>query len=166
MLKNHSFGILTAWKHCISIGPLEGVNTRAKLIKRIAYGYKSFEYFALKLKAAFPGRSGNPLLLLGEWTAVIKSRLCHTGLGMERESQLFFNDLGGVSRRRRGCGPIRFRLVGMGTRVLAGAPTRRRLRFRELRGMPALYPSQESLLTPTRAPTGASYFPKKSEEPK
>ena len=91
MLKNHSFGILTAWKHRISTGPLEGVNTRAKLIKRIAYGYKSFDYFALKLKAAFPGRGRNPLLLLGEWTAVIKSRLCHTDLGMERERPLFFN---------------------------------------------------------------------------
>lgn len=41
MLKNRSFGILTAWKHRISTGPLEGVNTRAKLIKRIAYDYKS-----------------------------------------------------------------------------------------------------------------------------
>lgn len=60
-------------------------------IKRIAYGYKNFEYFALKLKAAFPGRGSNPLLLLGEWTAVIKSRLCHTDLGMERERSLFFN---------------------------------------------------------------------------
>ena len=89
MLKNHSFGILTAWKHRISTGPLEGVNTRAKLIKRIACGYKSFEYFALKLKAAFPGKGRNPLLLLGEWTAVIKSRLCHTDLGMERESPHF-----------------------------------------------------------------------------
>ena len=39
MLNNHSFGILTAWKHRISTGPLEGVNTRAKLIKRIGYGY-------------------------------------------------------------------------------------------------------------------------------
>ena len=77
--------------HRISTGPLEGVNTRAKLIKRIAYGYRSFEYFALKLKAAFPGRGRNPLMLLGEWTAVIKSRLCHTDLGMERESPLFFN---------------------------------------------------------------------------
>ena len=67
------------------------MNTRAKLIKRIAYGYRSFEYFALKLKAAFPGRGRNPLMLLGEWTAVIKSRLCHTDLGMERESPLFFN---------------------------------------------------------------------------
>lgn len=38
MLKNHSFGILTAWKYRISTGPLEGVNTRARLIKRIAYG--------------------------------------------------------------------------------------------------------------------------------
>lgn len=91
MLKNHSFGILTAWKYCISTGPLEGVNTRAKLIKRVAYGYKNFEYFALKLKAAFPGKGNNPLQLLGAWTAVIKSRLCHTDLGMERESQLFFN---------------------------------------------------------------------------
>ena len=54
MLNNHSFGILTAWKHRISTGPLEGVNTRANLIKRIGYGYKSFEYFALKLKAARP----------------------------------------------------------------------------------------------------------------
>lgn len=63
------------------------MNTRAKLIKRIGYGYKSFEYFALKLKAAFPGRGRNPLMLL----AVIKSRLCHTDLGMEREGPLFFN---------------------------------------------------------------------------
>ncbi len=61
------------------------------IIKRIAYGYKNFEYFALKLKAAFPGRGSNPLLLLGEWTAVIKSRLCHTAIGMERERSLFFN---------------------------------------------------------------------------
>lgn len=89
----HKFplGKLFKRKHRISTGPLEGVNTRAKLIKRIAYGYKSFEYFALKLKAAFAGRGRNPLLLLGEWTAVIKSRLCHTDLGMERESPLFFN---------------------------------------------------------------------------
>ena len=53
---------------------------------------KSFEYFALKLKAAFPGRGRHLLMLLGEWTAVIKSHLCHTDLGMERESQLFFNN--------------------------------------------------------------------------
>ncbi len=42
-------------------------------------------------EATFAGRGRNPLLLLGEWTAVIKSRLCHTDLGMERESPLFFN---------------------------------------------------------------------------
>lgn len=92
MLKNHCFGILTAWKHRISTGPLEGVNTRAKLIKRIAYGYRDFSYFVLKLKAAFPGKGCNPLLMLGPWTAVIKSRICHTDLGMERESQLLFRD--------------------------------------------------------------------------
>lgn len=35
MLKKHSLGILTAWKRRISTGPLEGVNTRARLIKRL-----------------------------------------------------------------------------------------------------------------------------------
>lgn len=30
--------------------------------------------------------------MLGPWTAVIKSRICHTDLGMERESQLLFRD--------------------------------------------------------------------------
>ena len=49
------------------------------------------ERYRLELKAAFPGRGRNPLLLLGEWTAVIKSRLCHTDLGMERERPLLFN---------------------------------------------------------------------------
>ena len=42
-------------------------------------------------EATFAGRGRNPLLLLGEWTAVIKSRFCHTDLDMERESPLFFN---------------------------------------------------------------------------
>ena len=67
------------------------MDTKFLTLSRIGYGYKSFEYFALKLKAAFPGRGRNPLMLLGEWTAVIKSRLCHTDLGMEREGPLFFN---------------------------------------------------------------------------
>lgn len=91
MLTTHSFGILTAWKHRISTGPLEGVNTRAKLIKRIGYGYRDFKYFALKLKAAFPGKGINPLQLLGAWTAVIKGRLCHTDLGREKEAPLLIN---------------------------------------------------------------------------
>ena len=42
-------------------------------------------------EATFAGRGRKPLLLLGEWTAVIKSRLCHTAIGMERERSLFFN---------------------------------------------------------------------------
>ncbi len=88
MLSSHSFGILTAWKYRISTGPPEGVNTRAKPIKRIGYGYRDFRYFVLKLKAAFPGTGASPLQLLGTWTAVIKGRLCHTDLGREREAPL------------------------------------------------------------------------------
>ena len=35
---------------------LEGVNNKIKVIKRIAYGFHDLEYFALKVKEAFPGR--------------------------------------------------------------------------------------------------------------
>lgn len=35
---------------------LEGCNNVAKVIKRTAFGFRDFEYYALKLKAAFPGR--------------------------------------------------------------------------------------------------------------
>ena len=47
---------------------------------------KSFlDCFELKLKAAFPSRGRNPLLLPREWTEAIKSRFCHMDLGMKRE---------------------------------------------------------------------------------
>ena len=36
---------------------LEGVNNRIKVIKRMAYGFRDSEYFFLKFKAAFPGKT-------------------------------------------------------------------------------------------------------------
>ena len=36
---------------------LEGVNNRIKVIKRMAYGFRDSEYFFLKIKAAFPGKT-------------------------------------------------------------------------------------------------------------
>ncbi|MBN8893230.1 MAG: transposase, partial [Rhodanobacter sp.] len=36
---------------------LEGMNNRIKVIKRMAYGYRDFPYFFLKIKAAFPGKA-------------------------------------------------------------------------------------------------------------
>lgn len=70
-LESRSEGIVKAWIHKISTGPLEGVNNRAKLLKRIAYGYRNIEFFKLKLKAAFPGKDGNPLKGLKHLACVI-----------------------------------------------------------------------------------------------
>ena len=55
-LQKYSYGILNHCKHPMSTGPLEGVNNKIKLIKRIAFGFHDTEYFALKVKQAFPGR--------------------------------------------------------------------------------------------------------------
>lgn len=40
----------------ISTSRLEGVNNKIKVIKRIAYGFHDPQYFALKVKQAFPGQ--------------------------------------------------------------------------------------------------------------
>ena len=38
---------------------LEGVNNKIKVIKRVAYGFHDVDYFALKVKQAFPGRESS-----------------------------------------------------------------------------------------------------------
>jgi len=55
-LERHSEGIMNHCKHQIHTSKLEGVNNKIKLLKRVAYGYRDLEYFALKVKQAFPGR--------------------------------------------------------------------------------------------------------------
>ena len=43
---------LLAWYDCpISTGPLEGTNTKIKLMQRVAYGYRDREFFKLKIYA-------------------------------------------------------------------------------------------------------------------
>jgi transposase len=43
---------LLNWYHCpISTGPLEGTNTKIKLLQRQAYGYRDMEFFRLKIYA-------------------------------------------------------------------------------------------------------------------
>lgn len=47
----HRRGLLN-WYHCpISTGPLEGTNTKIKLLQRQAYGYRDMEFFRLKIYA-------------------------------------------------------------------------------------------------------------------
>lgn len=55
-LEKYRYGILNHCKHPIHTSKLEGVNNKIKVIKRIAYGFHDLEYFALKVKQAFPGR--------------------------------------------------------------------------------------------------------------
>lgn len=56
-LKNRFADIITSCLVKYGTNMLEGANNTAKVIKRIAYGYRDFEYFALKIKAAFPGKA-------------------------------------------------------------------------------------------------------------
>ncbi len=55
-LERYSYGIMNHCKHQIHTSKLEGVNNKIKVLKRVAYGFRDLEYFALKVKQAFPGR--------------------------------------------------------------------------------------------------------------
>jgi transposase len=54
-LKNHWDGIVAHCTFPIHTSLLEGINNKAKVIKRIAYGFHHPQYYFLKLRAAFPG---------------------------------------------------------------------------------------------------------------
>lgn len=54
-LMRHKRGIIAHAQYPIDTGSLEGTNNRIKVIKRVAYGFHDSEYFALKVKQAFPG---------------------------------------------------------------------------------------------------------------
>ena len=41
--------ILAWYDHSITTGPLEGINNRVKVLKRVAYGYRDNEFFGLRL---------------------------------------------------------------------------------------------------------------------
>lgn len=48
-LEKHHKGLLSYFRHRISTGPLEGLNNKIKVLKRMAYGYRDHEYFKLRL---------------------------------------------------------------------------------------------------------------------
>jgi len=60
-LSRHIEGLLNYFKHPITTGPLEGLNTKIKVLKRQAYCFRDNEYFKLPLYfiheaiPAFPG---------------------------------------------------------------------------------------------------------------
>ena len=56
-LRTFEEGILNHCDFHIGTSVLEGVNNKIKVIKRKAYGFHDEEYFALKVKQAFPGKT-------------------------------------------------------------------------------------------------------------
>ncbi|MDP1815341.1 MAG: ISL3 family transposase [Leadbetterella sp.] len=50
MLSNYRYGLINHCYYPISTGPLEGMNNKIKVIKRIAYGFHDDDYFILKIK--------------------------------------------------------------------------------------------------------------------
>jgi len=50
MLSNYRYGLINHCYYPIGTGPLEGMNNKIKVIKRIAYGFHDDDYFILKIK--------------------------------------------------------------------------------------------------------------------
>ena len=48
-LETYQEGILNYYDYPISTGPLEGTNTKIKLLQRQAYGFRDHEFFKLKI---------------------------------------------------------------------------------------------------------------------
>jgi hypothetical protein len=56
MLRKHWQGLSAHCLYPIHTSVLEGVNNKAKVIKRVAFGYRDSAYFFLKLRQTFPGK--------------------------------------------------------------------------------------------------------------
>lgn len=56
-LKNRLDGILAHCRYPIHTGFLEGINNKIKVIKRVAFGFRDLNYFFLKIRGAFCGKS-------------------------------------------------------------------------------------------------------------
>ena len=52
-LIRHRESILAHCTYPLATSKIEGMNNKVKLIKRIAFGFKDFDYFALKIRGAF-----------------------------------------------------------------------------------------------------------------
>src|SRR5690606_17820436 len=56
-LEKHAHGIIASARHRLNTSILEGINNLIQLIKRIAHGYRDSNYFFLKIRAEFPGKT-------------------------------------------------------------------------------------------------------------
>ncbi|WP_020684016.1 ISL3 family transposase [Marinobacterium rhizophilum] len=56
-LQSYLSGIVASAVFRLNTSVLEGMNNRIKVLKRMAYGYRDNDYFFLKIKAAFSGKT-------------------------------------------------------------------------------------------------------------
>lgn len=57
-LKTHWHGIRSHCLYPLHTSVLEGINNTIKVMKRVAYGYRDYSYFFLRIREAFPGNTG------------------------------------------------------------------------------------------------------------
>ena len=55
-MKNYKDGITNAGIYHIGTSVLEGINNKIKVIKRVAFGFRDFDYFFLRITDAFRGK--------------------------------------------------------------------------------------------------------------
>ena len=80
MLRRRSSGIVEACTHRVGTNRLEGANNKIKVLKRIAYGFRDFEYFALKIKGLLPGKGRSPWDRLSNGRVVVGNAIRDTQL--------------------------------------------------------------------------------------
>lgn len=80
MLRRRSSGIVAACTHRVGTNRLEGANNKIKVLKRIAYGFRDFEYFALKIKGMLPGKGRSPWDRLSHGRVVVGNAIRETQL--------------------------------------------------------------------------------------
>ena len=57
-LKKRIDGVISHCRYPLNTSLLEGFNNKIKVIKRMAYGFRDYDYFFLRIRAAFPGNCG------------------------------------------------------------------------------------------------------------
>jgi len=68
ILATHRHGILAYYSHCITTGPLEGMNNKIKTMKRQIYDFRDLAFFRLRILAIREMKYallGRPLLTQG-----------------------------------------------------------------------------------------------------
>lgn len=73
MLHRREEGIVWNGQFGFGTNRLEGANNKIKVAKRIAYGFRDFDYFALKIKAMLPGIHYSPWTDFHPGQAILKS---------------------------------------------------------------------------------------------